>query len=208
MQVFLDQRPLESESPSPATLAEWAALASLQARSHDRVIVGISCDGRPVEAERLDSLLDEQAEQFHRVEFNTCRTATLAGAALGQAAEVLGQLCNSQTTAAELLHKGQHERAIEILQTTFAGWNQVQQAVAKSSQLLNWSLDDMTLGDEPISATFQKLADVLGEVRQALENQDYVLLADLLQYEFGPLAARWQQLLNHLHRFAEGAAEA
>jgi hypothetical protein len=207
MQVFLDQQPLESEPPPPETLAEWAALASLQARSRDRVIVGINCDGQPVGAERLDSLLDEQAEQFHRVEFNTCRTATLAGAALGQAAEVLAQLCASHTTAAELLHKGEHERAIGVLQTTFAGWSQVQQAVAKSSQLLDWSLDDMTLDDEPVNTTFQKLAEVLGEVRQALENQDYVLLADLLQYEFGPLATRWQRLLNHMRRFAEGAAE-
>ncbi len=203
MQVFLDQQPLSADLASPETLAEWAAYASQQAQAHSRVVVGIACDGEPVNEDRLEAMLEAQANQFQRVDFSTCQATALAGAALGQAAELLGQLGASQTSAAELFNQGQSGKAIDVLQTTFFGWNQVQVAVTKSSQLLQWSLDDMTVGEEPVIVIFERLAELLREVRQALESQDYVLLADLLQYEFGEVTARWQSLLEHFRQLAD-----
>lgn len=205
MQVYLDRQPLNAEAGSPETLAEWAAYASQQAQAQNRVVVGICCDGRAVQASELEALLDHEASQFQRVDFSTCQTTALASAALAQAAELLGQLSASEASVAGLLNQGQTDKAIEVLQTTFFGWNQVHQAVAKSSQLLNWPLDEMTLDDKPITAVFEQLAGLLGEVRQALESQDYVLLADLLQYEFGPITAKWQGLLEQLRRLADSS---
>ena len=32
-----------------------------------------------------------------------------------------------------------------------------------------------------------------------LENEDWILLADLLEYEFLPLCGEWQEVSGHLH---------
>jgi hypothetical protein len=203
MQVFLDQEPFHIEVPTPATLGEWTALANQQARGQNRVVVEIGCDGQRIAEDQLEQALAYEVNRIQRLEFNTCHTTTLVSSAFGQAVELLGRMGESQASAADLFNQGNNQQAIDLLQSAFSGWDQVQQAVAKSSQLLNWSLDDMQVQDQPVTEVLDQLAYLLREVRQSLENQDYVLLADLLQYEFGPLTTRWQEMLEGLRNIAQ-----
>ena len=45
----------------------------------------------------------------------------------------------------------------------------------------------------------EKLADLLSEMSDVLENEDWILLADLLEYEFLPLCDEWLVVSEHLH---------
>ena len=45
----------------------------------------------------------------------------------------------------------------------------------------------------------EKLGDLLSEMSDVLENEDWILLADLLEYEFIPLCEDWKNLSDKLH---------
>ena len=45
---------------------------------------------------------------------------------------------------------------------------------------------------------FQGLQDLLGEMLEISENEDYILLADLMEYELLPTVREWQHILQNL----------
>jgi hypothetical protein len=48
------------------------------------------------------------------------------------------------------------------------------------------------------SSFFQSLQDLLTEMVEISENEDYILLADLMEYELLPTVREWQQILRNL----------
>ena len=45
----------------------------------------------------------------------------------------------------------------------------------------------------------EKFTDLLSEMTEVFESEDWILLADLLEYEFLPLCEEWQVVSEHLH---------
>ena len=94
-------------------------------------------------------------------------------------------------------------KAVESLGQCLRIWQQVHEAVAKSIEMLRLDTDHTIVGDEPLTNLIMKPKDVLLQVRDALKVQDYVLLADLLQYEFGSVTELWHTLIGTLREQAE-----
>ncbi len=49
-----------------------------------------------------------------------------------------------------------------------------------------------------ISASTEKLSSLLSEMAEVLESEDWILFADLLEYEFSPTCDTWQQIIQVL----------
>jgi hypothetical protein len=54
------------------------------------------------------------------------------------------------------------------------------------------------IGD--VSDFLKRLQDLLEEMLQVYEEEDYILLADLMEYELLPMVLQWQKLLSQLSR--------
>jgi hypothetical protein len=56
--------------------------------------------------------------------------------------------------------------------------------------------DEFTLKDhEAFSESVDELSGLFTEMAEVMENEDWILLADLLEYEFVPAAQRWKQVI-------------
>lgn len=53
---------------------------------------------------------------------------------------------------------------------------------------------------EAFGRKVEKLSTLLSEMSDVLENEDWILLADLLEYEFLPLCEEWRAVSEDLHR--------
>jgi len=54
------------------------------------------------------------------------------------------------------------------------------------------------IGD--VSEFLKRFQDLLDEMLQVYEEEDYILLADLMEYELLPMVQEWQKILAHLSR--------
>jgi hypothetical protein len=54
------------------------------------------------------------------------------------------------------------------------------------------------IGD--VSDFLKRFQDLLEEMLQVYEEEDYILLADLMEYELLPMVQEWQKILSHLSR--------
>ena len=52
------------------------------------------------------------------------------------------------------------------------------------------------IGD--VSEFLKRFQDLLDEMLQVFEEEDYILLADLMEYELLPMVQEWQKILSHL----------
>ncbi|MCM0756410.1 hypothetical protein M7784_14330 [Desulfovibrio aminophilus] len=59
--------------------------------------------------------------------------------------------------------------------------------------------DEFSLKDhESFRAAADELNDLFGEMSEVLENEDWILLSDLLEYEFLPAVDRWKKVIADL----------
>ncbi len=60
---------------------------------------------------------------------------------------------------------------------------------------------------ETITANIDKLSALLAEMAEVLENEDWILFADLLEYEFLPTCESWKQIILSLRESIQNSLE-
>ena len=53
-------------------------------------------------------------------------------------------------------------------------------------------------GNKEFNESTEQLSNLLTEMSEVLENSDWILLADLLEYEFLPLSQNWKQVIQSI----------
>ena len=113
---------------------------------------------------------------------------------------MLPRLAQAQTETADLLRQGKLAEGSQLLGQWLPLWGRLQEGVCKASALCGWDLADTTVGSDNAQALIDALAPLLQQLRDALREQDFVSVADLLEYEAGPLAGRWETMCIQLDR--------
>ena len=75
-------------------------------------------------------------------------------------------------------------------------WQDLQKLFGNICNLLQVDLQAeewQSLNDQ-LTPALERLTEQLGELREAADIGDFVLLADLMEYELAPLAEEWQDL--------------
>lgn len=204
MDVYLDEQPL-TVSEMPSTLGELISRARETAAKGGRVIVSVFCDGRDISNNDLEARRAEPADSLSRVEFTSGHPAQIVQDALAQALTILDGTEPECARVVEWLTQGQTQQAATALGQCFRAWAQVHTAIIQSVALLGLDLETMVVNGQRLEAALLAIADQLKQVKEVLEAGDYVLLADLLQYEFGQSTGRWRGTIEAIQARLEPA---
>ena len=63
------------------------------------------------------------------------------------------------------------------------------------------------VGGEPLVDVVNKPMAILLRVKEALQSQDHVLLADTLKYEFSEVAQQWQDVIANIQGRAQSSVQ-
>ncbi len=200
MHVYLDDQPFAISDLPSKTIRDIAGEIREALEPQGRILVAIFLNGQkdPVPPAEIESTLSSLAGSFERVDFQSAVPQTLAREVLTQSRALVAEAAPICQQAGELLAEGQAPRAMEMLGNCFMVWTRVQDSMAKSVQLLGLDMSKLEVAGEPADELLQKFADELRQIKEALENRDYVQLSDILQYELRDVAPRWQALLDQL----------
>ena len=195
MEVYLDDRKIQS-AKADATLGQVVEDARAEVARHDRVIVGIRCDGADITDDDLAARLAEPAEKYARVDLESGRAEQLVIDALNQALRVLDDSDQLRAQVIEQLARGEATQAKQDLAECFRQWAQIHQAVAQSMAFLNLGEKELLVGDRPLESVLGDIGGQLRQVKEVLEVGDDVLLGDLLQYEFDAAIDQWRATIQ------------
>jgi hypothetical protein len=199
MDIWVDDQPYTTTGDARQTVGELANEVCGSAEpSAPRLVVALRCDGQPVAAESLTTVLQTPASDFQQLELLTQPVAALVRSALDEAISIFEDSVASRERTADLLAEGQQEAAMRELQKFLGVWKQVQQALLISARALHVDLDSLAIGDVTLTNVLDTIKCQFNELRGAMEQSDFVVVADILRYELAEPFQQFTDFLKHL----------
>ena len=204
MEVLVDDKQVDDAFIAGGITVE-DALKHLQSEvcGPERMVVTLRCDGRDVPPHTMAEILQKPADSFGRLEILTGTKEALVSDALEQASACLSETQAACRRVAELLTTGSTDDAVRSLGECMAVWQQVHEAIGKSMEVLQLDSEAIMVNETPLVELIGKPKGTLLQVKEALVAHDYVMLADILQYEFDEVTEVWHQIIDRIRQEVE-----
>ncbi len=197
MIVTLDGQRLD-DSFSPDCTLQHVIDQVRAAHVQDRLIVSVALNGTILSDADLNDGLEQSVPDDAQVDLESTERLPLVGGALRGLAEQFGESIGLHGDIADRLTSGDATAGIRDVGKLMALWQTCYRALGQCGGLMEEDLTQRQYQGRPVSDYLQELIGRLTELREALEAQDTVMLADLVRYELAPQFETWQALLTGL----------
>ena len=182
----------ETEDPSfKGETLEEVLNAILKSRQ-DSYVRRIWLDGQEVSSSTPDTLKTSSAT-VDLLELELVQLKDLLANNLSNAKEYLEKLIPGFQKAADLFRMGNEQEANKFYLQIIDGIDWFSQVVLTIINAQQHVLDGQSLEERQ-----KKLNELMGQMLEANKNQDWVLMADLLEYEMVPFYEEWQKVLLNI----------
>lgn len=150
----------------------------------------------PHQAEDID------ADSFSRLELRTISLNDMASEVLVELPKVIDIMAHGSKRVAELFRQSELADGLEMLQDIVA----VSRDMLGTIDVLraNYSAGKMV----ELDALGDSLGSLLDELGDAMEDEDWMLVADLIEYEFLPACDGWRSVISIIDAAVEDARAA
>ncbi|MBR4742357.1 MAG: hypothetical protein IK079_05625, partial [Desulfovibrio sp.] len=137
---------------------------------------------------------DLSSENINKIEIRSVPATQMALDIAGEMKKVAAMMESGGKNVARLFREGKDSDALELLQDLLD--------VVRDFVAMVGDLRERYLGgnDEEFQTKTLELSDLITEMSDILESEDYILLGDLLEYEFAPQCEDWKGLSEQLHK--------
>jgi len=213
MRILLNGQELHGIADTTATLGVALSAVQEQFIDDDQVIANINVDGEPLTAERLAAWKGRPVGDFSEAHIEALKRKQLAAHGLRLMAQGLADSITDRNQITDHLRQGRSDQAMPLLNGYLQVWYTAQQTIAGVARLLEINLDTVevyspcssaeTNAPQPLSQRIATLTEQLSQLKAALQAGDFVLLGDILDYEFDDLSEAWVEMFEQLATRAE-----
>jgi len=196
------------EYPGPVTETRLGPLVErLQKEQQDRglYLLQIRLDGEDLPGLAKD-FLEKPLDQTHEIELRFAPMEALIERNLDNAGLYLDRLLPGIDQAAQLFRTGNEQEANQFFLRIVDGIDWFSEVIDSIVQAKNWDPAQVQLGTQSLLDRKNRLLALTGQMLEANQNRDWVLLADLLEYEVLPFYEQWKTLLPHLQNPPESTS--
>ncbi len=200
MHVLLDGEEIKVERP---TIAAALDAAKREAERRKRVVIEASMDGTPIADAWLECPPTEPRPGAE-VRFVSADPLSLVRVTFLEIAEELSGAIRDQQAAAKAVQTGRLDEAMPSVSAALGVWQNVREGVINGATLLGMDLGSMpapaAAGSpaQTVGQHIEGLATALAELKRAIGASDWPGVADVLAYDLGDQAKRWQVVMNAL----------
>lgn len=198
MTAYLDARPYSRGLTPASTVAEFIESARQSLDGSGRMLIGLRCEECDVPPDQLDALLIEPLSRFNRLELTSDRPSRVVEDILLHARTCLAQSFELVQDASQKFSSGEGVDAMTALIACIQSWGQVHEAIVKGGQLMRIDFEKLLIRDRSVQAWLAGLVDRLRDIKNAVESNDLVLLADMLKYELDESLQEWEGFVDGL----------
>ena len=210
MQINLNQKAEDVSTDGIRNFGELMIILSRRAeRGGDRVLQ-VRLNGEDVTGQDRSKLDDMPLEEIHDLDVETGDPKLLARSTLYSVADFLEMLLKEMRSAAELFRLGHDEKSSSTFLRCLDGLQVFMHSLEKCRRLLGLSFELLYVptqnssSDITVAQNRRRLFEVLDAMIEAQLNQDWILLADLLEYELIPVLEDWRVILPVVMEKARG----
>lgn len=191
--IIVDGRQIELNIADYANLEELLSAIIANGDLNGRIVTDVLLNG-----ENFSEIYPHQAEDktlvgVESVEIKSEPAREMAVKMSAELEKAAVLMTNGARNVAKLLREGRDSEALELFQDLLD--------VTRDFMGLLTHLKDGYLGgaDQEFVDRTEAFSNLLSEMSEVLENEDWMLLADLLEFEFTPACERWRVTGEQLH---------
>lgn len=197
MAVFLDNTPFDT--PSTARIVrDVIDAARPQLEKDGRLIVTLGHNGSAVPDNGVDAMLDHPLADIERLDLLSASKCDLAATAMEAAGQLLCDTRARQAAIIDMLAADDTDSALSTLASCLQDWGQAHAGTVQIISLMNIDVESLMVGGRPGTEILHEVVEHLTQLRSCIQEQDYVLLGDTLQYELLPFFEDWERLVAAL----------
>ena len=193
MSVTVDHENLEVEALGLRTIGQVLS----HVHRDNRLVVNLLIDGREPDFDRLPQVRQSPVNG-HTLFIETAEPRVMALEVLDEVEQQLREADRLKAEAVDLLQRNAAVRAMERLSGCFSTWQHAQESLLKTGQLLRIDFAQIAVDGRGLDAVVTEFAGHLREVKLAMENRDFVTLADVLTYEMTETSQHWHTAIGAL----------
>jgi hypothetical protein len=181
---------LNREFPAATNLGELIEVSSKAAREKGQFVCAVNVNGVDLNEEQESQFDKIPMGEIQRFSIKTQSLAILLDESIGQCRVFLGQLMSSLETAAHMFRAEDLNAAHRFYSTCIDGTQLFIEMVTHYKVACQNSPE----GTYPPlwSQLEQTLEKSLLQILEAYRQKNYILVADLLEYELSPILGQWQ----------------
>ena len=192
--IIVDGRRSGKEVSNFGNLEEVLTHVMEEGDMEDRVVTDVF-----VNNESFSEIYPHQAEDITcdsiaSVEVRTVSAGAMAMDMAAEMSKVARMMGTGARHVARLFREAANSDALELLQDML---DVTRDFMGMTGVLRE---NDAREQDPEFTALTDKLSELLTEMSESLELEDWILLADLLEYEFLPMCEEWRAVSEHLHQ--------
>lgn len=193
--IYINGQKSELELNQFANFEEVIAATNKVCNDAEEIITEVHLNN-----ELFQELYPHQAEdieinEVQKVEITSIKYVDMASQIVSELYKVTASIRLASTEASESLRRGDDADAFNTIKNMI-------DVVRNFLNMISCFQSDFNapVTDEYTSLT-EKYTQILVEMNDALENQDWILVADLLEFEIAPLCSDWDEYLTSLSFF-------
>ncbi len=161
-------------------LKEWMI------KENKRVIVRVRLEGKIISEKNKKVVLLRKATEFGILELFTVNLLQWAIDSLKEIEDKLPRIALGMERVSFLIQKGNYQDAFSLLDKSIEVWDRINEALRYVERLFALDYSQIFPERKGISGEMEKVKDLLGEANRAMEQNDLLGLADILEYELAP----------------------
>ena len=142
--------------------------------------------------------LQKKPSDIDSLEVELANLKDLVATNLANALDYLKKLIPGFEQAADLFRAGNEQEANKYYLQILDGIDWFSQVISIIMNPDEGKLELLDADDENLQVRQEKLTDLMNQMLEANKNQDWVLLADILEYEMVPFYKDWENILSKL----------
>lgn len=199
MEVLVDGKALSGDFAGE-NLLELLQAISDEHLGDDLAIRELLINGDPYEENVHGAPDSVMLTGIQRLEIETISSRDLALGFLESYQPVLDTLAQATEKVAELFRVGDEQQANEEYLQFLEALELLLESMQRVTEALNLDMENVTYDGVSARERLDRLSELTGEMLAAQEEDDWVLLADLLQYDLKPEFEAWSLLMDQMRK--------
>ena len=190
--IIIDGRPMDMNMAAFSNLEEILVQVIKDDYLEKRVVTDVLLNKEPFNEIYPHQAEDIEVSEIETLEIQTVPLNEMAGSVTEELYKVIHIMGEGSREIARLFRQADDAEALEMLQDLL----EVTREFLGMVGLLRYEY--VTPGTDSIDDRIETISSLLGEMIEVLENEDWILLADLLEYEFLPTVKDWEGVIGNL----------
>ena len=177
-----------------ANLEEALTAVMQEEAMHDRVVTDVLVNNEAFSEIYPHQAEDMSCDEITSLEVRSVPATQMAVEISAEMEKVARMMASGAKNVARLFRDAADTDALELFQDLLD--------VTRDFMNTSMTLRAKYIGGEnpAYDALTEKFSDLLSEMGDVLENEDWILLSDLLEYEFMPICDEWKEMSDKVHK--------